>query len=476
MDYAPTPDFVKTCFSASLPTAERCEGLKQVLPQAGRWTRYCKRHVLRNKTFGRTFAPYVDKLEAKRIVSRHQISGLRVAQTLAVVDGQPRGGTEAQRSIELDRAAEAIMQHDRVVVKLAHWSGGVLLGGRLGWSAIKGSKDFLIEIFRDKLDCYTAAERRRIYLDMQRRRGSVFSRSEDEEDGIVPKKMSHGELLACAVRVLTRLSERYLSNRYGNHGETQYAFIPGRILVEEFLPKQAFAPDLALQDASEYILKSHKKVRLRVRRARLAAKRRQNQRMAAKRPQNQRMEYRFWVAHGTILYVEVMCSENAYTYVSRNFGELNITNYASRHTKCNTLVKPRHWELLVSIAEDLTRPIHAFVRVDLYDLYTTHGAIYFSEFTFTPDACQEDNTEPRAAQEMHAHVMQHPSHAWQFTSPVVECIINTANTTRESKSNQALGRGSRGRRRGSGGPLGRGSRGRRRGSGGRDGGHKGRPI
>ena len=44
--------------------------------------------------------------------------------------------------------------------------------------------------------------------------------------------------------------------------------------------------------------------------------------------------------------------------------------------------KPTHWDRMLQIASDLSRPFD-FVRVDLYDL---PDGVYFSEFTFTPNA------------------------------------------------------------------------------------------
>jgi hypothetical protein len=44
--------------------------------------------------------------------------------------------------------------------------------------------------------------------------------------------------------------------------------------------------------------------------------------------------------------------------------------------------KPAHWDQLIQTASDLSKPFD-FVRVDLYDL---PEGVYFSEFTFTPNA------------------------------------------------------------------------------------------
>ena len=39
---------------------------------------------------------------------------------------------------EMLAAVNALSQNDRAVVKLAHWSGVVLQGGRKGWRCLKG--------------------------------------------------------------------------------------------------------------------------------------------------------------------------------------------------------------------------------------------------------------------------------------------------------------------------------------------------
>ena len=46
---------------------------------------------------------------------------------------------------------------------------------------------------------------------------------------------------------------------------------------------------------------------------------------------------------GTIIYTEVMCDHVSYTYVSRDFVELNLT-YPQEYKTCARLYKPSNWQ------------------------------------------------------------------------------------------------------------------------------------
>ena len=133
-DYAPIPAFRDQCFSKDLPSpAERCASVRAKLRGAGLWWEHCRRHKFFNASFGRQYAPYVDKHRVKQLVSALNVSGLTTPATLAFL----RRG-ESRRAIAA--AVDALMAHELSIVKFTHWSGGVVQAGRKGIKKLKGKK------------------------------------------------------------------------------------------------------------------------------------------------------------------------------------------------------------------------------------------------------------------------------------------------------------------------------------------------
>lgn len=139
-------------------------------------------------------------------------------------------------------------------------------------------------------------------------------------------------------------------------------------------------------------------------------------------------EYRFWTAHGLVVFVEVMCGKYEYTYVSADFRVLDIEFEVSlpvhmrNYRACaRKIQRPHNWAHLLHAAQRLAEPLKlGLVRVDLI----TDGCnvIHFSEYTFAPDACRGDDSS-LASQQLVSFALRSPSESWQLTSPVVECII-----------------------------------------------------
>ena len=265
----------------------------------------------------------------------------------------------------------------------------ILVGGRNGWKAMKGVGSFLDETLLHKPHCRFSVTSRPDYTHMRDARAQRVN----EE---------------CAMFVLTQLAKQFFQKKYRSPGEvqrrhssvrprakqSQYHFVPPSILIEEFLTIGTAYSSGVLEHNSTMNT----------------------------RPMNQpHNEYRFWSAHGTIIYTEVMCDHVSYTYVSRDFVELNLT-YPQEYKTCARLYKPANWQQMVRIAQTLSRDIAALVRVDLY---ASDRDIYFSEFTFTPDACARDHSEPAAAKQIVAYAMKSPRESWCLTSRVVECAIGT---------------------------------------------------
>lgn len=91
-------------------------------------------------------------------------------------------------------------------------------------------------------------------------------------------------------------------------------------------------------------------------------------------------DYNIHCFHGKPRLIEVQL-EDDYLLFNEHW-ELLPFNEASEQF-CGTLPKPQKFEEMLEIARTLSAPF-TYVRVDLYDAY---DQIYFSELTFTPDAC-----------------------------------------------------------------------------------------
>ena len=144
----------------------------------------------------------------------------------------------------------------------------------------------------------------------------------------------------CAMLVLTQLAEQFFQKKHRSPGEvqrrhssvrprakqSQYHFVPPSILIEEFLTIGTAYSSGVLEHNSTMNT----------------------------RPMNQpHNEYRFWSAHGTIIYTEVMCDHVSYTYVSRDFVELKSPTkrgikparaFTSQQTGSRWCASPRHYQ------------------------------------------------------------------------------------------------------------------------------------
>lgn len=67
--------------------------------------------------------------------------------------------------------------------------------------------------------------------------------------------------------------------------------------------------------------------------------------------------------------------------------------------------KPAHWDEMLQTASDLSKPFD-FVRVDLYDL---PDGVYFSEFTFTPNATLFPFRDPAFSRKLLEDVLNAPT-------------------------------------------------------------------
>ena len=95
-------------------------------------------------------------------------------------------------------------------------------------------------------------------------------------------------------------------------------------------------------------------------------------------------DYRFYSSRGRVLF----CQYDEGRFTDHRQALFTVPGY--RHISIADIYplpnplpeRPAHWDGMVQAASDLSRPFY-FVRVDLYDL---PDGVYFSEFTFTPNA------------------------------------------------------------------------------------------
>ena len=176
--------------------------------------------------------------------------------------------------------------------------------------------------------------------------------------------------------------------RYRVNEEIQYKYVKQSLLVEEFLPLTAYTTEGAA-------------------------------------------EYRFWTVHGSVVYVEVMCGANQYTYVSADFHVLDIEYEVSQPVHMREWepcvrepVRPRNWAHMLHAVKRLTQQVEGLVRMDLFS--DGRERIYLSEYTFTPDSCGRDDSRPKAAQQLVAFLLRHPHALKQkrwLTGALVEGVI-----------------------------------------------------
>ena len=226
------------------------------------------------------------------------------------------------------------MAHDKVVVKVGHWSGVVVQAGR--------------KVLRCLKTCVHPEWSNVNVLEVISTAGCRYSPDSD--------KPRH-----CASALLA-LMARFLSMRFRENKETQYKYVKQGLLVEELLPLTAYTTEGAV-------------------------------------------EYRFWTVYGSVVYVEVMCGANQYTYVSADFHVLDIEYEVSqpvRMREWEPCVRepacPRNWAHMLHAIKRLTQHVEGLVRMELYS--DGRKRIFLSEYTFTPDACNRDDSRPKTAQQL----------------------------------------------------------------------------
>jgi len=322
--YQPKPKWMSRCFGVGSvkPDAVLCKVLKRLFAsgRVASWRAHCNNHVLGNHTFGREYAKYADKVEVKAIVSNMQIAGLKVARTIAMFD-------QANFSIFTATFMKSNFP-SHTVWKAAHMSGMVALGSMVDYS------------WRDlKRDKFKRLKTLRGFYKKAQRFGTVAL---------------HAKM---------------------NVHETQYKYIPPRVIVEEYLP-------MTLHIGMS--------------------------------------EYRAWVVHGKVVIVEVMCNRTDFSYVSVDYNFLKITdNYKKLQSCVPPPPKPSNWNELINIFEALGRRLPVIVRIDLYN-NDTHT--YFSELTLTPDKCKAA-AEPLSAEQLLTYGLANRRMVQHLTAPVVECLI-----------------------------------------------------
>ena len=81
------------------------------------YTRDCELHIKGNETWGKSHAPYVDKVAAKRIIQRMNIQNLKIIPTLAILDktDMEKGGYTLEYMMSLKHP---------YIIKASHMSGG----------------------------------------------------------------------------------------------------------------------------------------------------------------------------------------------------------------------------------------------------------------------------------------------------------------------------------------------------------------
>jgi len=158
-----------------------------------------------------------------------------------------------------------------------------------------------------------------------------------------------GKDLKKAVQQISNVFQVASRNYFFNEYERQYLRLPRKIIVEECLP--SFEPMKIAQNEWGY---------------------------------HPPPDFRFYAARGKVLF----CQFDQGRFADHRQALFTVPDHQlipipDLYPLPNPLPdKPAHWDEMIRIASELSAPFD-FVRVDLYDL---PDGIYFSEFTFTPNA------------------------------------------------------------------------------------------
>lgn len=249
----------------------------------------CQSSKLWNETWGRTVAPWVDKIDAKVLVE-HMGTSVKTVPTIAVYDS---------KNIT-NFTTKAMARMPNCVIKPTQWTGHAA------------------RILDNEYFCFKCVRKAKKHLRMDGDSSNLHH--------------AHAEALKIMQHALDNIPFRGAAAR-----ETQYKFLPHRIIVEEYLPMDTMR------------------------------------------------EYHWWVVNGQPVFICLRCDEGGQTlgsYFSTSFQELEIGG--ATMDKCNETSKPKTWDRMLSITKKMGENIPGIVCIDLY---ANDQDVYFSEFTFTRKRC-----------------------------------------------------------------------------------------
>ena len=119
-------------------------------------------------------------------------------------------------------------------------------------------------------------------------------------------------------------------------------------------------------------------------------------------------DFRFYAARGQVLF----CQYDQGRFFDHRQALFTVPDH--RHLPIRDVFplpeplpeRPEHWEQMLKTASDLSKPFD-FVRVDLYDL---PDGVYFSEFTFTPNATFFPFRDPAFSRKLLEDVLNAKAH------------------------------------------------------------------
>jgi hypothetical protein len=274
----------------------------------------CQSSKLWNNTWGRSVAPWVDKMDVKVLV-QHMNTSVRTVPTIALYD----------RHNITNFTAETMARMPNAVLKPTQWTG------------------YAAHILNDEYYCFKCLRKAKKRLRMDgdgegQRQGGGEGQGQGKLNSTLTSNLhrAHTEAMQNMQYTLDNLPFNGLASR-----ETQYKYLPRRIIVEEYLP-------LATTGM---------------------------------------LEYHWWTVNGQPVFICVRCDEGGQTmgsYYSANFRELDMGGAVIK--KCPAaLPKPQTWDRMLAIVQKMGE--HLPPGIVCIDLYANDTDVYFSEFTFTRQRC-----------------------------------------------------------------------------------------
>ena len=274
------------------------------------YTGECRTHIMNNHTWGKARAPFADKLQVKRILLellKDTNSPVKIIPTIAHYDATNVSEFSIHTLLQQS-------QGQGFIIKPTHTSGGVA------------------KVANGVYNCFKKCTKK----------GKVTI----EHNPAMAEDYGRANVAYGMEKEDSKVADKFL--------QTQYQYIPPRIIVEPLLP---------LQDQGLY---------------------------------------HFWVYNGHIAFAKRRCehttseerrlqSRPGGSFVTADYRDLGDHFEMAYVGACPPIVAvPKTWDIMVDIAQTLSRKIHPMVpdvvRIDLYE--TSAGDVYFSEFTFTGDQCQ----------------------------------------------------------------------------------------